>query len=345
MIINGREISKNFPPYIVAEISGNHNGKIESALELIEIAKESGADAVKIQTYTPDTMTINSSREEFQIRKGPWKGHSLYDLYKWAHTPWDWHEKLFMKAKEVGITLFSTPFDETAVDYLEQFNPPAYKIASFEATDLMLIEKVVTTKRPIVVSTGMTSFAEIRDICELFKQNNKTDCAFLHCVSGYPTKVEFSNLNVIKSLIETIGFQVGLSDHTLSNTTAIASVALGAVMIEKHFIKSRDEKGPDSEFSLEPHELRELCRATKETWSAMGNGLKDSNAAEKDSLIFRRSLFFVKSLKKGEVISEQHVRRIRPGHGVSPKYYHNVLNKRALVDIEIGTPVSFDLIE
>lgn len=343
--IDGRKIGPDHPPYIIAEVSGNHNGDIKKAIELIEIAKECGADAVKIQTYTPDTMTIKSDKDYFKITEGPWAGYTLYDLYEWAHTPWEWHQELFDKAKEVGISIFSSPFDETAVDFLEELGAPAYKVASFEATDVYLLEKIISTKKPVIISTGMASEADVEDIMAIFNKHNKKDVAILHCVSGYPTPVADSNINAIKTLVEKTGLTAGLSDHTLDLTTSIMAVAMGANVIEKHFIDDRGNKGPDSAFSLEPKELKQLVDSSKLAWQAKGDGSLKLRKAEEKSAVFRRSLFFVEDIKAGEVVTEKHVRRIRPGYGLPPKHLPEVLGKKVKVDITQGEPVSFEVLE
>ena len=336
--INGRAIGPSHPPYVIAEISGNHNGDINKALELVSLAKSSGADAVKIQTYTPDTMTIQCDSKLFQIKGGLWDGHSLYDLYKWAHTPWEWHEKIFQRAKEVGIACFSTPFDETAIDFLEGFNVPAYKVASFELTDLILIEAIAKTKKPVIISTGMASEEEISDAIQTIHKFHD-NLVVLHCVSGYPTPSSQSNISTIKLIANKFKVLVGLSDHSLSNAGAIASVAMGGCVIEKHFIKSRNDQGPDSAFSLEPAEMQSLCAQSKEAWESLGEPSFNRKEVEKSNVVFRRSLFFVNNLKKGDLIQAKDVRRIRPGYGLAPKFLDQVLGKRVTQDISRGTPV------
>jgi pseudaminic acid synthase len=344
VIINNRIISNHNAPYIIAELSANHNGDIQRALESIKVAKECGADAVKIQTYTADTITIKSDREEFQIKGGLWDGYDLYSLFKEAETPYEWHQELFDYAKEIGITIFSSPFDFTAVDFLEDLNAPAYKIASPEIIDLPLIKRVAQTKKPMIVSTGMASLEEISEAVHIAKENGCKDLALLHCISGYPTPPEQSNLRIIPDLAERFDALIGLSDHTLGTTVATTSVAFGACVIEKHFTLSRSDKGPDSEFSLEPHELTQLCNDTKIAWKALGKVGYELKNAEKTGHKFRRSLYFVKNICNGDVISEKHIRSIRPGLGLLPKYYEQVLGKIAKCDIKQGTPVSFDLI-
>jgi pseudaminic acid synthase len=344
IIINNRPIGSNHPPFIIAELSANHNGKIERALETIRNAKESGADAIKIQTYTADTMTIDCDKEDFQIKGGLWDGYKLYDLYKWAETPFEWHKEIFDYARNIGITLFSTPFDETAVDILEDLNTPAYKVASFEATDLPLIRYIASTKKPMIMSTGMANLEEITEMVETAREGGCKDLVLLHCISSYPAPIEQSNLLTIPDMREKFGVQIGLSDHTLTNIASITSIALGATVIEKHFIIDRSEKGPDSEFSIIPSELSDLCKSTKDAWLALGVAGYDRKPAEESSAKFRRSLYFVKDLKAGQVIEKQHIRRIRPGFGLPPKFEGELIGKRVVKDVERGTPVSWELV-
>ena len=342
--INNRKIGLNYSPYIVAELSANHNGDIQRAFDSILAAKEAGADAIKIQTYTADTMTIDCDREEFQITSGLWNGYSLYDLYKEAHTPYEWHKPLFDYAKKIDITIFSTPFDETAVDLLEGLDAPAYKIASFEMIDLPLVKYVAQTGKPMIISTGMANLEEIEEVVQVAKENGCQDLILLHCISSYPAPVEQSNLRTIPDLSEKFGVLSGLSDHTMGTIVATTSVALGACLIEKHFTLSRADKGPDSKFSLEPNELKQLCQDTKSAWKSLGVAgykLKDS---EKFGHKFRRSLYAVQNIKEGEEITKDNVKSIRPGLGLKPKYYKQILGKVAKYDIKFGTPLSFDII-
>ena len=341
--INNQRIGLDHKPYIIAEVSANHNGSIDKAIKLIEIAKECGADAVKLQTYTPDTMTIDCDKEDFQIKGGLWDGYSLYDLYKEAMTPWEWHEALFKRAKEIGITIFSTPFDESAVDFLMDLDVPAFKIASFEATDLPLIEYIAKKGKPIILSTGMASFDEIKESVDLIKKYND-QLIVLHCVSGYPVPPEQSNLRTIPMLSDKLGVISGLSDHTLGTATAVSSIALGACVIEKHFIESRQDKGPDSEFSLEPNDLKKLVEETSIAFESLGQAGFDRKNVEKGSLIFRRSIYFIKDMKAGEVITKDKIRRIRPGLGLAPKYYEELIGKTVVKDISVGTATNWDLI-
>ncbi|TGM60697.1 pseudaminic acid synthase [Leptospira vanthielii] len=342
--IANREIGINRPPYIIAELSANHNGKIERALETIRLAKESGADAIKIQTYTADTMTIDCDLEDFQIHGGLWDGYKLYDLYKWAETPFEWHKEIFDYAKKIGITLFSTPFDETAVDLLEDLNTPAYKVASFEATDLPLIRYIASTKKPMIMSTGMANLTEIEEMVDAAKTAGCKDLILLHCISSYPAPVDQSNLLTIPDMRNKFGVQVGLSDHTLTNTASIVSVVLGATVIEKHFILDRSLKGPDSEFSITPEELKFLCRDTKDAWLSLGTAGYERKPAEEANAKFRRSLYFVEDLKAGQVIEKHHIRRIRPGFGLPPKFEMDVVGKKVTSDLWKGTPVKWELI-
>ncbi|MCW7490400.1 pseudaminic acid synthase [Leptospira meyeri] len=344
IIIDKREIGMNQPPYIIAELSANHNGKIERALETIRCAKEAGADAIKIQTYTADTMTIDCDKEDFQIHGGLWDGYKLYDLYKWAETPFEWHKEIFDYAEKIGITLFSTPFDETAVDLLEDLNAPAYKVASFEATDLPLIRYIASTKKPMIMSTGMANYLEILEMVDAARSGGCKDLILLHCISSYPAPIDQSNLLTIPDMREKFGVQIGLSDHTLTNTASITSVALGATVIEKHFIIDRSEKGPDSEFSITPDELKSLCKDTKDAWLALGVAGYDRKPAEEANVKFRRSIYFVEDLKAGQVIEKHHIRRIRPGFGLPPKFEREVIGKKVVSDIERGTPVKWGLL-
>ncbi len=342
--IANRKIGENHPPYIIAELSANHNGSIERAIETLDMIKKMGADAVKIQTYTADTMTIDCNNDYFKIKGGLWDGYNLYNLYQWAQTPFEWHELLFEHARKIGLTLFSTPFDETAVDLLESLNCPAYKIASFEATDLPLIECVAKTGKPLIISTGLVNQSEIDDIINTVKSTGNNQLVLLHCISAYPAPIEQSNLKTITDINQRWQVLSGLSDHTLGTTVALTSVALGACVIEKHVTLSRADKGPDCEFSLEPQELKQLVTQTKLAWHALGKAGYERKPAEQASLKFRRSLFFVKDLNAGEMITEQHIRRIRPGFGLAPKHLANVLGKTAKVSIKRGTPVSWELI-
>ena len=311
--IAGRKIGTDYAPYVIAEMSANHNGNIDTALKIIVAAKEAGADAVKMQTYTPDTLTLKSDLPDFQITDGLWAGRTLYDLYEWAHTPWEWHKPLFDLARQIGITIFSSPFDSTAIDLLEDLNAPAYKIASFEAVDLPLIKYAASTGKPIIISTGMADKEEIQDAIEAAREGGCKQLAILHCVSGYPAPAGDYNLKTLPDMINRFGLVTGLSDHTLDNTTAIASVALGASIIEKHFTLNRRGGGPDDSFSLEPLEMAALCRGANTAWQSLGNVDYGRKSSEIGNVKFRRSLYFVKNMKKGDVVSYDAVRSIRPG--------------------------------
>ena len=342
--INKRRISRESEPYIIAELSANHNGSLAKAKKSIEAAKLAGADAVKIQTYTPDTMTIKCDNTDFLIKEGLWQGYTLYDLYQEAHTPFEWHEELFLFAKTIDITLFSSPFDETAVELLNDLNVPAYKLASFELCDLPLIKCMAQKKKPILMSTGMGTFEEIKDAVKTAKENGCHDILLFHCISSYPTPIEDTKLKNLIYLKEQFEVEVGLSDHSFGNTAAIASIALGAVAIEKHFTLNRGEKSPDSEFSIEPSELSELKKITTQTWLALGSASFERPKIEEKSKIFRRSLYFINNLKTGEKIGPNDIRRIRPGYGISPKYQEIIIGKKVLKDVQRGEPVKWDSI-
>ena len=345
IIIDGHTIGQHHPPFIIAELSANHNGSIERAFETIEMAKRAGAHAVKIQSYTPDTMTIDSSQPDFQIQGGLWDGYNLYQLYQLAHTPWDWHEALFQKAKALGMTLFSTPFDETAVDLLEDLNTPAYKIASFELTDLPLIQYVASTKKPMIMSTGMANVEEIEEAVETAKMHGCEDLILLHCISAYPAPVAESHLQTIADMIQRYACLTGLSDHTLGTTAAITAIGLGARVIEKHVTLDRQDKGPDSAFSLEPDELQKLCAETAAAFSALGTVNYETKSAEKENFKFRRSIYFVMDKKCGERIVSTDIRRIRPGFGLPPRYFNDLIGKTVNQDVSAGTAVTWDVID
>ena len=343
--IGGRKIGVNYPPFIVAELSANHNGDLQKALDTMTMAKKCGVDAIKLQTYTPDTMTIDCDKDEFQIKEGLWNGYKLYDLYRWAQTPFEWHQELFEHAKSIGIICFSTPCDETAVDLLEKFDVPAYKIASFEATDIPLIRYIASKKRPMIISTGMADLSEIEEAVAAVREGGCEDLILLHGISSYPAPVEQSNLLTIPDMATHFNLQVGLSDHTITNTAAVTSIALGATVIEKHFILNRNEKGPDSGFSIEPEELKSLCVETNEAWQALGKPGYERKPAEEVNIKFRRSVYFVKNIEVGETITSQHIRRIRPGFGLPPKFFDRLIGKTVKQNIERGTATSWDLID
>lgn len=340
--INNRKIGRNFPPYIIAELSANHNGEIQRAFEIMLAAKKAGADAIKLQTYTADTITLDCNSEEFQIHGGLWDGKNLYELYKWAQMPWEWHKPLFDKAKELDITIFSSPFDFTAVDLLEDLNAPAYKIASFECIDLPLIKYVASTGKPMIISTGMANDHEIEEAIQTAKENGCSQLAVLHCVSGYPAPAEDYNLLTIPDMAKRFDVLTGLSDHTIDNTTAITSIALGACIIEKHVTLDRKGGGPDDSFSLEPRELEQLCNDSKIAWQALGGINYERKESEKSNVKFRRSLYVVKDIKKGEKLTPDNIRSIRPGFGLAPKHYEKILNKVAKQDLYRGTALRLE---
>lgn len=342
--IDGIKIGADHKPYIIAELSANHNGSIDKALKSIEVAASCGVDAIKIQSYSPDTMTIDCDKSDFKIIGGLWDGYKLYDLYKWAQTPFEWHKQLFEKAKSLGITLFSSPFDETAVDLLESLDAPAYKIASFELTDLPLIKYVAKTGKPMIMSTGMANLTEISEAITTARENGCKELVVLHCISAYPSPIEQSNLATIADISKQFDVISGLSDHTLGTVASVTSIALGASLIEKHFTLDRNDNGPDSEFSLEPDEFKRLVEETKAAHQAIGYASYERKPVEKENLVFRRSLYFVTDIKKGDIISEKHVRRIRPGYGLKPKYYSQIIGRKVSQDIARGTPVSWELI-
>ena len=340
--IAGRPIGPDHAPYIIAELSANHNGKLETALKIIEEAKKAGADAVKLQTYTADTITLDCDSEEFQIHGGLWDGKNLYQLYKEAQMPWEWHSILFEHARKLGITIFSSPFDNTAVDLLESLNAPAYKIASFEAVDLPLIKYVASTGKPMIISTGMADADEIQEAIQAARDGGCKELAILHCVSGYPAPAADYNLRTIPDMMSRFGLVTGLSDHTLDNTTAIASVVMGASVIEKHFTLDRSGGGPDDSFSLEPAELAALCRDSKTAWASLGQVDYGRKSSEQGNVKFRRSLYFVKDLKAGDIIKADDVRSVRPGFGLAPKYFDEIVHKFASRDIKANTPTSLN---
>ena len=344
IVIKNRKISRNFPPYIIAELSANHNGSLSKAKKTILEAKKNGADAIKIQTYTPDTMTIDCDKDDFIIKDGLWSGYKLYDLYKEAYTPYEWHKDLFDYAKEIDITIFSTPFDESAVELLENLNTPAYKIASFELCDLPLIKLIASKGKPILMSTGMASVDEISDAVITARSNGCKEILLFHCISSYPANTEDANLRNICFLKDEFGVEVGLSDHTKGNIAAIASIALGATAIEKHFIIDRLDKGHDSLFSIEPKELLELRNCTKKAWMGLGSEKLGRSRSELKNKIFRRSLYYVNSLRKGDKIKSNDIRRIRPGFGIKPKFENQIIGKILKRNVEKGDPVKWDTI-
>lgn len=339
MRIDGRPIGDGSPPYVVAEVSANHNGDLERALRLVSLAKERGADAVKLQTYTADTLTLPSDGEDFRIKGTPWEGETLHALYERAHTPWDWHPRLFDHARALGITLFSTPFDPTAVDLLEGLGCPAYKIASFEAVDLALIRRVASTGKPLIVSTGMADADEIAEAVQAAREAGCEELALLHCVSGYPAPPADYYLRTITDMRARFGVPVGLSDHTLDNATAVAAVALGASVVEKHFTLDRSGGGPDDAFSLEPDGLADLCRGVRTAWEALGEVDYGRKSSERGNVQFRRSLYWVEDLPAGAVVPPGGLRSVRPGYGLAPKRLEEVVGRRLARDVARFSPV------
>jgi N-acetylneuraminate synthase len=336
-----------YPPFIIAEMSGNHNQSLERALEIVAAAARAGAHAIKLQTYTADTMTLDLKDKEFFISddKSPWKGQSLYDLYKIAHSPWDWHQQIFDFAKKHGLICFSTPFDESAVDFLEKLDAPAYKIASFENTDIPLIERVAATGKPLIISTGMATQEELDESVDAARKGGCKELTLLKCTSTYPATPENSNLLTIPYLRDRYGCEIGISDHTLGIGVAISSVALGATVIEKHFTLKRSDGGVDAAFSLEPNEMKQLVEETARAWQSLGKAFIGPTEAEKPSITFRRSLYIVKDLKAGDILTKEDVRAIRPGLGLSPKNLDEVLGKKIKSSVKMGTALAWSMIE
>lgn len=343
--ISGRLIGRDHPPFVIAEMSGNHNQSLERALEIVEAAAKTGAHALKIQTYTPDTMTLDLDEREFHISdpKSLWAGTSLYKLYGEAYTPWEWHKPIFDRARELGIIAFSTPFDDTAVDFLESLNVPCYKIASFENTDLPLIRRVAATGKPLIISTGMATVAELDETVRAAREAGCKDLILLKCTSTYPATAANTNILTIPHLRELFGCEVGLSDHTMGIGVSVASVALGATVIEKHFTLNRADGGVDSTFSMEPAEMAQLVVETERAWQALGQVSYGPTEAEKKSIQFRRSLYIVKDIKAGGVLTRENVRAIRPGWGLPTKYLEQVLGKTVKQDVQRGTALSWGI--
>jgi pseudaminic acid synthase len=344
--IANRKIGLDVPPFVIAEMSGNHNQSLERALEIVEAAAKSGAHALKIQTYTPDTMTLDLDEREFHISDpgSLWAGTSLYKLYGQAYTPWEWHKPIFERARELGIIPFSTPFDDTAVDLLESMDVPCYKIASFENTDLQLIRRVAATGKPLIISTGMANIAELDDSVRAAREAGCKDLILLKCTSTYPATAENSNLLTIPHMRELFGCEVGLSDHTMGVGASVASIALGATVIEKHFTINRADGGVDSTFSMETAEMRQLVVETERAWQALGHVIYGAIEAEKKSLVFRRSLYVVQDLKAGDVLNRENLRAIRPGLGLPSKYLDVVLGKAVSRNVERGTALAWDML-
>ena len=344
--VMGRKIGPNQPPFIIAEMSGNHNQSLERALEIVEAAAKAGAHALKIQTYTADTMTLNLDNKDFKIEdpESLWKGNTLYQLYQQAYTPWEWHKPIFDRARELGMIPFSTPFDETAVDFLEELDVPMYKIASFENNDIPLIKKVASTGKPMIISTGMATVAELDETVRATREAGCKDLILLKCTSTYPASPENTNILTIPHMRELFDCQVGLSDHTMGVGVAVASVALGATVIEKHFTLSRADGGVDSAFSMEPDEMKALVVETERAWQALGEVKYGPTEKEKASLKFRRSIYVAKDIKAGEKFTKENIRVIRPGYGLEPKYFERIIGLTAKQDLKAGTPLSFDLL-
>jgi N-acetylneuraminate synthase len=344
--IAGKSIGQNHEPFVIAEMSGNHNQSLERALEIVEAAAKTGAHALKIQTYTPDTMTLDLDEREFHISdpNSLWAGTSLYKLYGEAYTPWEWHKPIFERARELGMIPFSTPFDDTAVDFLESLNVACYKIASFENTDLPLIRRVATTGKPLIISTGMATVAELDETVRAAREAGCKDLILLKCTSTYPATAENTNILTIPHLRELFDCEVGLSDHTMGVGVSIASVALGATVIEKHFTLNRADGGVDSSFSMEPAEMAQLVLETERAWQALGKVSYGATEAEKKSIQFRRSLYIVKDLKAGDILTKENVRAIRPGLGLPTKYLEQVLGKAAKQNIQRGTALAWNLL-
>jgi pseudaminic acid synthase len=337
-------IGRAAPPFVIAEMSGNHNQSLERALKIVEAVAASGAHALKLQTYTADTMTLDLNEREFHIDDGPWKGTSLHALYQQAHTPWEWHAPIFERARSLGLAAFSTPFDATAVEFLETLGVPAYKIASFENTDLPLIRKVAATGKPMIISTGMASLAELEETVGTARTHGARELVLLKCTSSYPASPAASNLTTIPYLRSRFECEVGLSDHTLGIGAAVAAVALGATVIEKHFTLSRAEGGVDAAFSLEPPEFRQLVAETHAAWQALGEARLGPTDSERGSLVFRRSLYVCADLAAGDVLTPQNLRAIRPGYGLPPKYLDRLLGKRVSRAVKRGTPMTWELL-
>ncbi|TIH18028.1 pseudaminic acid synthase [Marinifilum sp. JC120] len=344
--INNRKIGPSHPVYIIAEMSANHNQDFDAAVELIHIAKDCGVDAIKIQTYTPDTITLDCDNDYFQIGKGTiWEGRTLYDLYGEAYTPWEWQPKLKEIANSLGLDLFSTPFDSTAVDFLEEMDVPVHKIASFELVDLPLIRKVAATGKPVIMSTGMGTLSEIDEAVRTFREAGGKDLILLKCTSSYPAPYETMNLRTMQNMQETFNVPCGLSDHSMGIEVPVAAVALGACVIEKHFIKSRAEGGPDSSFSLEAHELTAMVESVRNTEKALGKVQYQVTEKEKAGQVFRKSIFISKDIAAGQVLTSENTRCVRPGHGLHTRHYDDVLGKKVNKDTAAGTPVSWDILQ
>lgn len=342
--IAGRPIGPGYEPYVICELSGNHNGSLDRAMKLLEAAAETGADAIKMQSYTADTITIDHDGPGFTIEGGLWDGRNLHSLYKEAQTPFEWHGPLFQRAKELGVTLFSSPFDESAVDMLEELGAPAYKIASFEAVDLPLVAYVASKGKPMIISTGMASLEEIGEAVATARDNGCEELVLLHCVSSYPAPDEQSNVATVPDLAKRFGVVSGLSDHTFGSAVAVASVALGGCVVEKHFTLARADGGPDSAFSLEPDEFKTLVTDCKRAWKALGQPTYDLQGCEGGSVEYRRSVYVVEDVAAGETLTKANIRSIRPGHGLAPRHLPELLGKTATRDLKRGEPTDWDMI-
>ncbi len=345
--IGGRRIGEQQEPFVIAEMSGNHNQSLERAIAIVDAAARSGVDALKLQTYTADTMTLDLNRDEFMIsdKKSLWYGKSLYQLYSEAYTPWEWHEPIMRRCRELGLIVFSTPFDETAVEFLETLEVPAYKVASFENTDLALIRRIARTGKPMIISTGMATVDEIGETVDAARSAGCSDLVLLKCTSSYPASPEHSNLNTMPDMMRRFDVQVGLSDHTIGIEVSLAAVGLGASVIEKHFTLNRRDGGPDAAFSLEPLEMTQLTAGVAKAWEALGKVSYGSTEAEKKSLQFRRSLYVVADVKAGDCLTKANLRAIRPGFGLAPKHFDQLLGQVVTRDIVSGTPVTWDLVQ
>ena len=342
--IAGRKIGPGHEPFVICELSGNHNGSLERALIMVDAAAATGCDAIKIQTYTADTITMDLDRPEFQIHGGLWDGRSLYELYDEAHTPFEWHAALFDRARKLGVTLFSSPFDETAVDLLGGLDAPAYKIASFEAVDLPLIRYAAAKGKPLIISTGMANLAEIAAARDAAMGAGAPGVVLLHCVSSYPATFEDANVRTVADMAERFGSPIGLSDHTPGTAASVAAVAMGACVIEKHFTLARADGGPDAAFSLEPLEFKALVDDCKAAWKSLGHAQYDVLGSERGSLLFRRSLYVAADVKAGELLSRANVRSIRPGNGLPPSHLDEVMGRRATRDLTRGEPLAWDML-
>ena len=342
--IAGRKIGPDQPPYIVCELSGNHNGSLDRALALVDAAAATGCDAIKIQTYTADTITLDSDAPDFLVKGGLWDGMSLHALYQLASTPYEWHPALFELDAKLGVTMFSTPFDDTAVDLLESLNAPAYKIASFEVVDLPLVARVARCKKPMIISTGMANEAEMAEVVDTALSNGAAGVVLLHCTSSYPAPMDSANVRNVPMLAERFGVVGGLSDHTMGTAASVAAVALGACLIEKHFTLARADGGPDADFSLEPAEFSALVRDCKDAWSAVGTAGFERAGVEVGNIKFRRSLYVTADVKAGEALTPANVRSVRPGHGLPPKVLPEVLGRRAARDLSYGEPLAWDML-